>query len=110
MQGRNANVLSIQVEAKHVILWSVFVGAAVAYMSPADSVTYLFYLLHLALQCGPQQANHLLELFLVLWIQSKVTEVVVPVKVSSSLSYQVRRMHLDSLTPQYSMHYMDDCI
>lgn len=79
-------------------------------MSPADSLTYLFDLLHLALQCGPQQANHLLELFHVLWIQTKVADIVVPVKVSSSLSYQVRRMHLNSLTPQCSMHHMDDCV
>jgi len=103
-------MLSIQIEAKSVFGCSIFIGAAVAYMSPADSLTYLFYLLHLALQCGPQQADHLLECFLVLWIQTKVADIVVPVKVSSSLSYKVRRIHLDSLTPQYSMHYMDDCI
>lgn len=79
-------------------------------MSLAHTLTYLFCLLHLALQGGPQQANHLLELFHVLWTQTKVADIVVPVKVSSSLSYQVRVMHLDSLTPQCSMHYIDSCI
>ena len=88
----------------------LFVGAAVVSMSPADTLTYLFDLLHLALQCGPQQGNHVPKLFHVLWVQTKFADIVVPVKVSSSLCYQVRMMHLDSLTPQCSMHYMDDCI
>jgi hypothetical protein len=50
---QDANVLIIQIEAKHVLRCPIFIGAAVAYMSPAGTLTYLFYLLHLALQCGP---------------------------------------------------------